>query len=79
MAHDFGPLGVRVNAIAPGFIETDMTADIPENERTALLGSVPLGRMGSTAEIAALAVFLAGPAGGYITGQTLVVDGGLSV
>ncbi|MEL6430298.1 MAG: 3-oxoacyl-[acyl-carrier-protein] reductase [Planctomycetota bacterium] len=78
-AKELAGRGVTVNAIAPGFIETDMTADIPENERSALLGSVPLGRMGSTAEIAALAVFLAGPAGGYITGQTLVVDGGLSV
>ena len=56
-----------------------MTSDIPENERANLLGSIPLGRMGTAGDIAALALFLAGPAGAYITGQTLVVDGGLSL
>lgn len=78
-AKELSGRNVTVNAIAPGFIETDMTADIPENERANLLGSIPLGRMGTAGDIAALALFLAGPAGAYITGQTLVVDGGLSL
>ena len=78
-AKELSGRGVTVNAIAPGFIETDMTSDIPENERANLLGSIPLGRMGTAGDIAALALFLAGPAGAYITGQTLVVDGGLSL
>ncbi len=70
---------VTCNAIAPGFIETDMTAALSEDQRSALLAGIPLGRIGISAEIAALTAFLAGPAGGYITGQTLVVDGGLSL
>jgi 3-oxoacyl-[acyl-carrier protein] reductase len=70
---------VTCNAIAPGFIETDMTATLSENQRSDLLASIPLGRIGMAADIAALTAFLAGPAGGYITGQTLVVDGGLSL
>ncbi|MEM6672893.1 MAG: 3-oxoacyl-[acyl-carrier-protein] reductase [Planctomycetota bacterium] len=78
-AKELAGRGVTVNAVAPGFIATDMTADIPENERSKLTGAIPLGRMGSADEIAAAALFLAGPSGAYITGQTLVVDGGLSL
>ncbi|MCS5539135.1 MAG: SDR family oxidoreductase, partial [Roseibacillus sp.] len=70
---------VTCNAIAPGFIETDMTAALSEDQRSDLLAGIPLGRIGMAADIAALTAFLAGPAGGYITGQTLVVDGGLSL
>ena len=78
-AKELSGQGVTVNAIAPGFIETDMTSDIPENERNALMGGIPLGRMGAAAEIAAAVGYLAGPGGAYITGQTLVIDGGLSL
>ena len=78
-AKELSGRGVTVNAIAPGFIETDMTSEIPENERNALMGGIPLGRMGAAAEIAAAVSYLAGPGGAYITGQTLVIDGGLSL
>ena len=78
-AKELSGRGVTVNAIAPGFIETDMTSEIPENERNALMGGIPLGRMGAATEIAAAVSYLAGPGGAYITGQTLVIDGGLSL
>ena len=78
-AKELAGRGVAVNAIAPGFIETDMTAEIPENERAKLVSAIPLARMGASEEIAAAVGFLAGPGGAYITGQTLIVDGGLSL
>jgi len=78
-AKELSGRGVTVNAVAPGFISTDMTADIPENERAKLTGAIPLGRMGTPNDIAAAVCFLAGPSGAYITGQTLVIDGGLSL
>ena len=78
-AKELSGRGVTVNAIAPGFIETDMTSEIPENERNTLMGGIPLGRMGAASEIAAAVSYLAGPGGAYITGQTLVIDGGLSL
>jgi 3-oxoacyl-[acyl-carrier protein] reductase len=76
-AREFGSKGITVNAVAPGFIETDMTAQLPEEQRNALLGQVPLGRLGDPQEIADSVAFLAGPGGGYITGTTLHVNGGL--
>lgn len=79
LAKELAGRKVTCNAIAPGFIETDMTAALNDDQRSSLLAGIPLARMGAASEIAALAVFLAGPAGGYITGQTLVVDGGLSL
>lgn len=78
LAVDLGPAGIRVNAIAPGLIRTHSTAafhDDPELVSRAIGGN-PLGRMGEGDEIAGAAVFLASPAGGYVTGHTLVVDGG---
>ena len=68
-----------VNAIAPGFITTDMTAALDEGSRAKLLQSIPLGRLGGPEEIAAAVEYLAGPGGAYVTGQTLVVDGGMSI
>jgi 3-oxoacyl-[acyl-carrier protein] reductase len=65
--------------VAPGFIETDMTAAIDEQAAAELKASIPLKRMGTPEEIAATVDFLVGPAGAYITGQVLVVDGGLSL
>ena len=79
IAKELAGRGVCVNAVAPGFIETDMTADIGENEREKLFQAIPLGRIGRPEEIAAAVEYLTGPAGAYITGQTLVVDGGLSL
>ncbi|MDF1797853.1 MAG: 3-oxoacyl-[acyl-carrier-protein] reductase [Planctomycetota bacterium] len=70
---------VTCNAIAPGFIETDMTAAIDEAAATKLTESIPLGRIGKAEEIAAAVEFLVGPDGTYVTGQTLIIDGGLSL
>ena len=79
LAKELAGRGVCVNAIAPGFIETDMTAAIDEAAAAELKKSIPLGRIGRSEEIAAAVDFLLGPGGDYITGQTLVIDGGLSI
>lgn len=79
LAKELAGRGVCVNAIAPGFIETDMTAAIDEAAAAQLKESIPLGRIGRSEEIAAAVEFLLGPGGDYITGQTLVIDGGLSI
>jgi len=78
-AKELAGRGVCVNAVAPGFIDTDMTSGIPENEREKLTAAIPLGRIGAVGDIAEAVAYLAGPGGGYITGQTLVIDGGLSL
>ena len=71
--------GVTVNAVAPGFIETDMTAALPEAARTAAQGSIPMNRLGGPEDVAKAAAFLAGDGAAYITGQVLAVDGGMSM
>lgn len=76
-AREFASRGVTVNAIAPGFIETDMTAALNETARAELLKRIPLGRFGQGEDIADAALYLAGPAGRYVTGQVLTVDGGM--
>jgi len=68
-----------VNVIAPGFIDTDMTKSLSDKARDALMGQIPLGRVGVPADVAALALFLAADASAYITGQVIPVDGGLSM
>jgi NAD(P)-dependent dehydrogenase (short-subunit alcohol dehydrogenase family) len=73
-----GRRGIRVNAVAPGYFATEMTAEIPEEMLTNILRSSPLARVGEQRELDAAIVFLASPASGYITGSTLAVDGGLS-
>ncbi len=78
LAREVARFGVRVNAVAPGFIESDMTASIDEKVRTRLYASIPLGGAGTPEQVAALAVFLAGPDAAYITGQVYAVDGGLT-
>jgi len=77
IAKELAPRGITVNAIAPGFIETDMTAALDDKVRESIIGNVPLGRFGSPDDIAHAAVFLAMEPSGYITGQVLTVDGGM--
>ncbi|PQV64783.1 3-oxoacyl-[acyl-carrier-protein] reductase [Abditibacterium utsteinense] len=77
VAKELGSRGITVNAIAPGFIETDMTHDLSEEAKTALLGQIPLGKLGQAEDVAELALFLASGGARYITGQTFNVDGGL--
>ncbi len=77
LAREVGPRGITVNAVAPGFIQTDMTDGLGDDQREALLGQTALGRLGHVEEIAGAVAFLAGPAAGYITGETLNVNGGL--
>jgi 3-oxoacyl-[acyl-carrier protein] reductase len=79
IARELGSRSITANVIAPGFIETDMTADLTESRRTEVLANVPLGRYGSADEVAAAAVYLASPAGAYVTGAVLPVDGGLGM
>ena len=77
IARELAPRGITVNAIAPGFIETDMTAVLDDKVREEVLGRVPLGRFGSSDDIAHSAAFLAMEPTGYVTGQVLTVDGGM--
>lgn len=77
LAQEVGSRDVTVNAVAPGFIDTDMTRDLPEEHRNALLQRIPMQRLGHADEIAAAVVFLASQGAAYITGQTLHVNGGM--
>ena len=77
MAKELGSRGITVNALAPGFIETDMTAVLKDEMKAELLKQIPLGALGHTDDIANAALFLASPAARYITGQVLTVDGGM--
>lgn len=77
LAHEVGSRNITVNAVAPGFIDTDMTRNLPEPQKAALLKQIPLGRLGQVEEIAHAVVFLASPQAGYITGTTLHVNGGM--
>ena len=77
LAREVGSRNITVNVVAPGFIDTDMTSVLPEEQKAAMLGQVPLGRLGDVEDIAAAVAFLASPAGGYITGETLHVNGGM--
>jgi 3-oxoacyl-[acyl-carrier protein] reductase len=77
LAREVGVRGITVNAIAPGFIETDMTNSLPDDQKEALASQIPMGRLGTAAEVASAVLFLAGDGGSYITGQTLHVNGGM--
>ncbi|GJH09451.1 MULTISPECIES: 3-oxoacyl-ACP reductase FabG [Caballeronia] len=77
LAREIGSRNITVNCVAPGFIDTDMTKVLPEEQRTALTASIPLGRLGAPEDIAHAVAFLASPFAGYITGTTLHVNGGM--
>jgi 3-oxoacyl-[acyl-carrier protein] reductase len=77
LARELGSRGITVNCIAPGFIETDMTASLPQEQQKALLGQIPLGHLGKPQDIAHAVAFIASPEAGYITGQEIHVNGGM--
>jgi 3-oxoacyl-[acyl-carrier protein] reductase len=77
LARELASRGITVNAVAPGFIDTDMTRALSEEQRQALLGQIPLGRLGTPADVAAAVLFLVSPQAAYITGETLHVNGGM--
>ncbi len=77
LAKEIGSRGVTVNVVAPGFIETDMTAALPEEVKKGLVGQIALARLGQATDIANAVAFLAGPGAGYITGETIHVNGGM--
>ena len=79
LAKELASRGVTVNAVAPGFMETDMTSAMPKAARTATLAAIPMGRMGAAENVAKAVAFLASEEAGYITGQVLAVDGGMSM
>jgi len=77
LAREVGVRGITVNAIAPGFIQTDMTDKLPEDQKVALASQIPMARLGTADEIAQSVLFLASESGSYITAQTLHVNGGM--
>ncbi|ROQ20233.1 3-oxoacyl-[acyl-carrier-protein] reductase [Marinimicrobium koreense] len=77
LAAEVGSRGITVNTVAPGFIDTDMTRALPEEQRNQLLDKIPLGRLGQPEEIASVVAFLASDAGGYVSGETIHVNGGM--
>ncbi len=77
LARELGSRNITVNCVAPGFIDTDMTRALPDEQRKALLEHIPLGRLGTPQDVAAAVAYLASPAGGYVTGAVLHVNGGM--
>jgi len=77
LARELASRNITVNAVAPGFIDTDMTRNLPEEQKTALLGQIPAGRLGSPEDVAEAVLYLASPGAAYVTGQTLSVNGGM--
>jgi 3-oxoacyl-[acyl-carrier protein] reductase len=79
VAREMGSRNITVNAVAPGFIETDMTAILPEKYREAMLGQIPAGRMGKPEDIAGVVAFLVSDKASYINGQVIAIDGGMTM
>jgi 3-oxoacyl-[acyl-carrier protein] reductase len=79
VARELASRGINVNAVAPGFVETDMTDALPDSVKEGLCAQIPLGRTGKPEDIAKAVAFLASPAADYITGQVLSVDGGMAI
>ncbi|MFA6001756.1 MAG: 3-oxoacyl-[acyl-carrier-protein] reductase [Thermoleophilia bacterium] len=79
LARELGPRGVRVNAVAPGYVITDMTSELPSEKKDKILENTPLGRLATPEEIASVIAFLASPAAGYITGAVIPIDGGMGI
>ena len=79
LAYEVASRGITVNAVAPGFIETAMTDKLTDEQKSAIMGQIPAGRMGSAGEIASAVVYLASPEAGYVTGSTLHVNGGMAM
>jgi len=79
LARELGGRNITVNAVAPGYIQTDMTADLPEAARTAMLEGIPLGRLGEASDVAGVVLFLLGDAAAYVTGQVIGVNGGMAM
>ena len=79
IAYEVASRGITVNCIAPGFIETAMTEKLNDDQKGAIMGQIPMGRMGAADDIAAAALYLASPSAGYITGTTLHVNGGMAM
>jgi 3-oxoacyl-[acyl-carrier protein] reductase len=79
LAREIGSRGVTINVIAPGFIDTDMTAELSEDRKNQIVGNIPLARYGSASEVADAVAFLASPEAAYITGSVIPVDGGLGM
>ncbi len=77
LARELGSRGITVNCVAPGFIDTDMTKALDDNQKAMLLGNIPLGRLGTPEDIAAAVAFLTSPAASYVTGSTIHVNGGM--
>jgi len=77
LARELGSRSITVNCVAPGFIDTDMTRKLPDDQRDLLQRQIPLGRLGTPAEIAALVSFLCSDIAGYITGETVHINGGM--
>jgi 3-oxoacyl-[acyl-carrier protein] reductase len=79
VAREVAQRGITVNAVAPGYVETELTGSLPENVKDQIRGQVPMGRFGEPEEVAQVVAFLVGETAGYVTGQTIAVDGGMTM